>query len=90
MNDNWRLIIVSVLTNAPAILGALGGLAAAIFSGVAAWHAARARKEMNGMKHELIQAATGQAAAVATVVEKERAEAHADTVRGTSEDRKVP
>jgi hypothetical protein len=90
MDENWRLVLIAAITHAPEIVAAIAALTAAVFSGINTWHTIKARKEMNGMKHELVQAVTGQAKAEGILEGKDIAQAHQDELRGTAEDRKVP
>lgn len=76
MDDNWRLVLVAI--------------AAAIPGSIAAWHTVHARKEMNGLKTELVQAVQGQAKAEGINEGKDTEVARQDALRGSSEDRKVP
>jgi len=90
MEINWTTVIVQGLQSLPGILTAFAAVCGAVLAGVAAWHTARARKEINGKMAELVAAKEAKAASDATIIEKEREQQRQDELRGTSEDRKVP
>ena len=85
---NWTTITVQLLVSMPLIIGALAAAVALLRRQLTANHA-EVVKSVNGMKDELVAAATAKAAAEATVVEKMAQQAREDAHRGSADDRKT-
>jgi hypothetical protein len=87
MDLNWTVIITGFLTALPPTL----------LAGAALWKVIKThevlvetKKEINGMKTELIAAEKGKSRAEGQIEGHDTEQARMDALRGTAEDRRVP